>query len=256
MTPYCNSKLTFKRLNMPWCEYIKYQVGKGPLWNIHAASILYKYTAERYRPVSYPDGPIMARCRFIKNAYWDTNIEDTNQHAHPRELHVLNQCLLILILQVDSDSPEPKGQMTQKFIWPFLTEESLSCPTAYMYIVSAVFEKLCVPESVHLAHLYLRISRTWICAFCTPLSARFVHLNLNISLPESAHFAHLNLCVLLTWICAFRAAESAHFAHLNAGFACLGLRISRARICAFYTPETARLAHLNACFAHLNLKAF
>ena len=34
-------------------------------------SILYKSTAGRYRPVSYPDGPITARYRFIKNAYWD-----------------------------------------------------------------------------------------------------------------------------------------------------------------------------------------
>ena len=32
--------------------------------------ILYKSTAGRYRPVSYPDGPITARYRFIKNAYW------------------------------------------------------------------------------------------------------------------------------------------------------------------------------------------
>ena len=35
------------------------------------ASILYKSIAGRYRPVSYPDGPITARYRFIKNAYWD-----------------------------------------------------------------------------------------------------------------------------------------------------------------------------------------
>ena len=34
------------------------------------ASILYKSIADRYRPVSYPDGPITARYRFIKNAYW------------------------------------------------------------------------------------------------------------------------------------------------------------------------------------------
>ena len=36
----------------------------------HPVSILYKSTAGRYRPVSYPDGPITARCRFIKNASW------------------------------------------------------------------------------------------------------------------------------------------------------------------------------------------
>ena len=33
-------------------------------------SILYKSIAGRYWPVSYPDGPITARYRFIKNAYW------------------------------------------------------------------------------------------------------------------------------------------------------------------------------------------
>ena len=33
-------------------------------------SILSKSTAGRYRPVSYSDGPITARCRCRKNAYW------------------------------------------------------------------------------------------------------------------------------------------------------------------------------------------
>ena len=33
-------------------------------------SILYKSTAGRYRPVRVADGPITARCRFIKNASW------------------------------------------------------------------------------------------------------------------------------------------------------------------------------------------
>ena len=35
----------------------------------YPASILYKSTAGRYRPVRVADGPIAARCRFIKNAY-------------------------------------------------------------------------------------------------------------------------------------------------------------------------------------------
>ena len=35
------------------------------------ASVLYKSIAGRYWPVSYPDGPITARYRFIKNAYWE-----------------------------------------------------------------------------------------------------------------------------------------------------------------------------------------
>ena len=37
-------------------------------------SILYKSTVGRYRSVSYPDGPITARYRFIKNAYWDISM--------------------------------------------------------------------------------------------------------------------------------------------------------------------------------------
>ena len=36
------------------------------------ASILYKSIAGRYRPVRVADGPITARYRFIKNAYWGT----------------------------------------------------------------------------------------------------------------------------------------------------------------------------------------
>ena len=42
------------------------------MYNINnPAGILYKSIAGRYRPVSYPDGPITARYRFIKkNAYW------------------------------------------------------------------------------------------------------------------------------------------------------------------------------------------
>ena len=33
-------------------------------------AFFYKSTAGRYWPVSDLDGPITARCRFIKNAYW------------------------------------------------------------------------------------------------------------------------------------------------------------------------------------------
>ena len=38
------------------------------------ASILYKSTAGRYRPVRVADGPITARYRFIKNASWDVTV--------------------------------------------------------------------------------------------------------------------------------------------------------------------------------------
>ena len=46
------------------------------LVNVNPASTLYKSTAGRYRPVSYPDGPITARYRFIKNAHWERHISD------------------------------------------------------------------------------------------------------------------------------------------------------------------------------------
>ena len=40
-------------------------------WGWNPASILHKSIAGRYRPVSYPDGPITARYRFMYNAYWE-----------------------------------------------------------------------------------------------------------------------------------------------------------------------------------------
>ena len=42
-----------------WTEFLNYP-----------ASILYKSIAGRYRPVRVADGPLTARYRFIKNAYW------------------------------------------------------------------------------------------------------------------------------------------------------------------------------------------
>ena len=41
------------------------------------ASILYKSIAGRYRPIRVADGPITARYRFIKNAYWVINCHNT-----------------------------------------------------------------------------------------------------------------------------------------------------------------------------------
>ena len=54
---------------------------------IFPASVLSKSIAGRYRPVSYPDGPITARYRFIKNAYWVRMAEwlvlRTSEHEVP-----------------------------------------------------------------------------------------------------------------------------------------------------------------------------
>ena len=38
--------------------------------SLNPVSILHKSIAGRYRPVRVADGPITARCRFIKNASW------------------------------------------------------------------------------------------------------------------------------------------------------------------------------------------
>ena len=45
-------------------------VAEGSCKGSSPAGILYKSIAGRYRPASYPDGPISARYRFIKNAGW------------------------------------------------------------------------------------------------------------------------------------------------------------------------------------------
>ena len=37
---------------------------------MYPVSILHKSIAGHYRPVSIADGPITARCRFMKNASW------------------------------------------------------------------------------------------------------------------------------------------------------------------------------------------
>ena len=59
------NKLSCKRFqSIIQCNTISFII------SMHPASILYKSIAGRYRPVSYPDGPITVRYRFIKNAYW------------------------------------------------------------------------------------------------------------------------------------------------------------------------------------------
>ena len=55
------------------------------------ASILYKSVAGQYRPVSYPDGPITARYRFIKNAYWFIRLQKLICHVNENE-SVLGLC--------------------------------------------------------------------------------------------------------------------------------------------------------------------
>ena len=40
------------------------------VWTPTDPALLAFFIAGRYRPVNYPDGPITARYRFIKNAYW------------------------------------------------------------------------------------------------------------------------------------------------------------------------------------------
>ena len=49
-------------------------------------SILYNSTAGRYRPVSYPDGPITARYRFMQNAYWANQTYEQTFCAEPKNI--------------------------------------------------------------------------------------------------------------------------------------------------------------------------
>ena len=44
---------------------------------INPASILRKSTSGRHRPVSYPDGPMTARYRFMSNADWESIAKNT-----------------------------------------------------------------------------------------------------------------------------------------------------------------------------------
>ena len=61
-------------------------------WNSYPASILYKSTAGRYRPVRVADGPITARCSFIKNAYWDkTGFRLTDILFSIKTIHILQK---------------------------------------------------------------------------------------------------------------------------------------------------------------------
>ena len=57
-----NSAITNKTQHLIWLY--TFCLGLSPV------SILYKSIAGRYRPVRVADGPITARYRFIKNAYW------------------------------------------------------------------------------------------------------------------------------------------------------------------------------------------
>ena len=63
--PVCHSVLGLQ-LSPFWQQWMFPKCRAGS----NLASILYKSKVGRYRPVSYPDGPITARYRFMQNAYW------------------------------------------------------------------------------------------------------------------------------------------------------------------------------------------
>ena len=72
--PLCSCWMKFSFLRKFWMHliyftpYLPYIIYSIRTTHTLPASILYKSIAGRYRPVSYPDGPITARYRFIKNA--------------------------------------------------------------------------------------------------------------------------------------------------------------------------------------------
>ena len=59
-----------------WSTKDRLYTGDSLLGRTGPVSILYKSRAGSYRPVSYPDGPITARYRFIKNAVWGCAYRD------------------------------------------------------------------------------------------------------------------------------------------------------------------------------------
>ena len=75
------STLGIRKLRANTVSYLKKKKKKKEhSWETYGAkqydnpiSIPYKSIADRYRPVSYPDGPITARYRFIKNASWESS---------------------------------------------------------------------------------------------------------------------------------------------------------------------------------------
>ena len=52
-----------------------FRITQSKINDPNPASILYKSIAGRNRPVRVADGPITARYRFIKNAYWELTID-------------------------------------------------------------------------------------------------------------------------------------------------------------------------------------
>ena len=69
--PFAIELCSFEKM---WSPHDWYSVDEisASAFDDNPASILYKSIAGRYRPVSYPDGPITPRYKFIKNAYWET----------------------------------------------------------------------------------------------------------------------------------------------------------------------------------------
>ena len=59
------SKITRYNVKAPVVDRGKVVDHKLNIVNMSPASIIYKSTAGRYRSVSYPDGPITARYRFM-----------------------------------------------------------------------------------------------------------------------------------------------------------------------------------------------
>ena len=72
LLPFYYGKMTF-------FEFFK-TTDQNKTFCAYPASILYKSTAVRYRPVSYPDRPITTRYRFKKNAYWASSLRQKVMH--------------------------------------------------------------------------------------------------------------------------------------------------------------------------------
>ena len=66
-------------------------------------SILYKSTAGRYRSIRVADGPITARYRFIKNAYWEDSPgfgPQLQETSHDSRRFLVSLCIISSLLLI------------------------------------------------------------------------------------------------------------------------------------------------------------
>ena len=113
------------------------------LWiKYNPVSILHKFIAGCYRPVRVADGPITARCRFIKNASWEKGFFICNLELHQSFARVKRVWA----------PPPPKHTHTHTPNPPPPPQPHSSLPTDRMFVCCSY--SLCVHQWIHLWCLF------------------------------------------------------------------------------------------------------